>query len=337
MAYVAENKKFVELSGMRAFYDHKANTIKLISTDEDLVGKPFSITLNQGTETEATLRELLEDSGVIREKESDAKDSFYGVPKFVPAPESSHEAYYRTQAVQVEKDCQGELTEDINVDKEQLDILLNTSNMLPLGIARAGRLIKHDFLEDPNLLVVGTKGSGISMVYSSILKFMKTQNKSFQAFDLSYSPLKNTNSMYMTITKVKADLEALLAHFENNEHFGGTVTPEFVIIKGLYSVGNRPQEKHVFGEMRNLIKKILKLSKEFNFNIILITNEDKFKERVTNDVLEYFPRAVLVGDSSEEVLSKLCLVSKTQRRNVKGSGRYVTPFEDSPFQSFYHS
>lgn len=71
MSKTPRNKKYLELEGIRVYYDKSDDSIQLIAADPDLKGKPFHITLNHGTDTERSIRYLLVQKGVI------SKEQFY--------------------------------------------------------------------------------------------------------------------------------------------------------------------------------------------------------------------------------------------------------------------
>jgi cellulose biosynthesis protein BcsQ len=71
MSKTDKNKKFVTLEGVRASYKAKDDTIHLTSTDPDVQASGFHLSLNKGTQTEKTLRNLLTKNGVIQ-----AQDEF---------------------------------------------------------------------------------------------------------------------------------------------------------------------------------------------------------------------------------------------------------------------
>lgn len=61
-------KKHLELENVTVFYDFKDDSIKLTCKDPILEGKRFNLTLNQGSETEETLRKVLINEGFIERK-----------------------------------------------------------------------------------------------------------------------------------------------------------------------------------------------------------------------------------------------------------------------------
>lgn len=165
MSFVSKNKKFLNLDNLRVFYDRKENVIKLTSTDEDLAGKPFQITLKQGTESEATLRDLLIENEVITEEEVDPQ---YGIPKYVKYPERK-------------EDC-------------------SKWHEIPIGAGKNGETITVDLMKAPHALVVGYTGSGKSVFLRNyILHSLRHQNNwAVFGIDLKrveFSPYKNVPSI----------------------------------------------------------------------------------------------------------------------------------------------
>jgi DNA segregation ATPase FtsK/SpoIIIE-like protein len=68
MSRKAFNKKYLTLSNVRVAYRPKDDTIHLTSTDRDLAGEGFRLTLKPGTETDQILRELLYEKGLINQE-----------------------------------------------------------------------------------------------------------------------------------------------------------------------------------------------------------------------------------------------------------------------------
>lgn len=65
MVHIDDQKKYVTLDNVRAFYRAKDDSIHLTSTDPDVQAGGFHLSLNKGTQTENTIREILIDAGVI--------------------------------------------------------------------------------------------------------------------------------------------------------------------------------------------------------------------------------------------------------------------------------
>lgn len=66
MVNTDDHKKYVTIENVRAFYRAKDDTIHLTSTDSDVQAGGFHLSLNKGTQTENTIREILTEQGVIR-------------------------------------------------------------------------------------------------------------------------------------------------------------------------------------------------------------------------------------------------------------------------------
>lgn len=64
MSKLSKNGKYVVLDSARISYDSSTNTIRLTAKDDDL-SKGFAVTLNTGTETEQSARELLKSYDLI--------------------------------------------------------------------------------------------------------------------------------------------------------------------------------------------------------------------------------------------------------------------------------
>lgn len=66
MSNIAENKKYLNLDEVRISYKIKDDSIHITSSDEDLTGSAFHLTLNKNSESEQILRKLLIEKGLIR-------------------------------------------------------------------------------------------------------------------------------------------------------------------------------------------------------------------------------------------------------------------------------
>lgn len=60
----------LKFSDMLVSYDYKKDIFTITSKDKDLAGKPFQITLNNTSQSEATIRELFVEKGIIKETEN---------------------------------------------------------------------------------------------------------------------------------------------------------------------------------------------------------------------------------------------------------------------------
>lgn len=80
MSSTHESKKYINLEDVRVSYSPKDDNIHITSGDPDVQAGGFHLSLNRGTQTETTLRQLLEEAGVIKKIQGLASDS----PAFVP-------------------------------------------------------------------------------------------------------------------------------------------------------------------------------------------------------------------------------------------------------------
>lgn len=160
MSFVSKNKKFLNLDNLRVFYDKKENVIKLTSTDEDLAGKPFQITLKQGTESEATLRDLLIENEVITEEEVDPQ---YGIPKYAKYPQKKDD--------------------------------LSRWDEFPMGVSKNSVKININISTAPHALIGGSTGSGKSIIFRNYFLHTLRHKEAWSVFAIDlkrveFSPYK---------------------------------------------------------------------------------------------------------------------------------------------------
>lgn len=87
MVQKPERGRYLELEGVRVSYKHKDDSIHLTATDPDV--PQINITLNKGTATEDSLRDLLVEYGLIRESESNAVTEMEPIPYYAGNPFSA--------------------------------------------------------------------------------------------------------------------------------------------------------------------------------------------------------------------------------------------------------
>jgi len=80
MSSTHESKKYINLEDVRVSYSPKDDNIHITSGDPDVQAGGFHLSLNRGTQTEITLRQLLEEAGVIKQIQGLSSDS----PGFIP-------------------------------------------------------------------------------------------------------------------------------------------------------------------------------------------------------------------------------------------------------------
>lgn len=141
MSKTPKNKKFLELQGIRVYHNKKDNTIQLITTDPDLTGQPFQITLSNGTPTDQSIRNLLIEKHVITEEEAYPQNY---IPRYAKHPniadDNTPSAPYPTQWDEIL----------IGLDKN------NNQVTLPLQQA-------------PHTLITGAAGQGKTILQNNFL------------------------------------------------------------------------------------------------------------------------------------------------------------------------
>lgn len=87
MVQKPERGRYLELEGVRVSYKHKDDSIHLTATDPDV--PQINITLNKGTATEDSLRDLLVEYGLIKESESNPVAEMEPIPYYAGNPFSA--------------------------------------------------------------------------------------------------------------------------------------------------------------------------------------------------------------------------------------------------------
>lgn len=178
MSEKSKNGKFVNLDNARIYYNAKEDSIEITSVDEDLVGKPFHIKLNKGTETEQTLRELLTEKGVIKAEQANAV-----LPKFLKYPPK--------------------------------DDLYSEWNLIPVGGTNDGA-VYWDVRVRPNALIVGRAGSGKTVFLQNLILHTAIHKDMWNVFGIDFSgyslkALEQTPSVF----EVATDYEDATAVIDN--------------------------------------------------------------------------------------------------------------------------
>lgn len=170
MSIFGRKKKFITLDGVRVYFDRKTNTIQITSIDKRIVGEPFKISLNQGTETEQTLRNLLLEEGVITKEDTPG----LRIPK---------RALYPT-------------------DFKTLRAL--PWNKIPIGLGVDSETIYWDVVREPHSLVVGATGSGKSVYQRSLILHALLHSDEWRVMGVDLKKVEL--SPYKKYTKVVLDI-----------------------------------------------------------------------------------------------------------------------------------
>lgn len=191
MSTISENGKYINLNDVKIYYNKKEDTIQIISHDEDLVGKPFKITLNQGSESENTLREILLDKGVIK------NETFTSIPKYTPYPGFTPKEKNNTP---------NGLTEDNKIitskpQQPHLHNLFAENNLqatkqqtewfeIPLGLTTNSDIVTVDTRRTPHTLIIGATGSGKSVIQRNIVLHCLTHSQDWEFYGVDVSKIE---------------------------------------------------------------------------------------------------------------------------------------------------
>lgn len=185
MSTAAQNKKFITLDNVRIYHNKKDNTIQLLSADEDIVGKPFLLTLKQGTDSEETIRNLMVEKGVLS---SIPSDPYQDIPKKVTYPKD----------------------------------IYSPSGSIVIGYGAEAAPIYWDLNSDPHSAVIGPSGSGKTIFQRAIVKHCLV-HKDWEMYgvDLKRVELTPYSKYTDTIKKVSTtlkDTEILLSGLLDEMH-----------------------------------------------------------------------------------------------------------------------
>lgn len=170
MSRVSRNKKFLNLKGVRVSYNPKDDTIHITSTDQDVAGEPFRVTLKKETEAESILRNLLVSKGLLKEQLS-------------PNELLPSRAMY-----------------DFGISRNWQDI--------PLGLTADGTA-NWNIANRPHMLLTGATGSGKSVIQRNIFFHCVAHNDkwSFVGIDLKRVELSPFKSYTRTVDTIATTLE----------------------------------------------------------------------------------------------------------------------------------
>lgn len=170
MSRVSRNKKFLNLKGVRVSYNPKDDTIHITSTDQDVAGEPFRVTLKKETEAESILRNLLVSKGLLKEQLS-------------PNELLPSRAMY-----------------DFGISRNWQDI--------PLGLTADGTA-NWDVARSPHMFLAGATGSGKSVIQRNIFFHCVAHNDnwSFIGIDLKRVELSSFRDYTRTVDTIATTLE----------------------------------------------------------------------------------------------------------------------------------
>lgn len=303
MSKLTENGKHLILENTIVSYSPRDDTIHITSADPDLLGEPFHISLNQSTDTENTLRNLLIQNGVIKE---DLIGS--NLPETLSHPE------------------------DFNEDPQIFD----------LGVSRQGTVswnpVKHS-----HLAIYGYTGSGKTVVANNILfQALKNQDVwDIYCFDpkkVEYSHIKDKLNNPDNYVDTRGAAIEIIEKIDNNIKEAKVMNPTLLFIDSLdvWMEFDEAAEFHKAMFLRSL-NNILQKGRAAGVHIVFTSQRPNsigsYYLRADN-----FGSAIIMGRNSE-VLSKNVLGSNIAVRTPHIKGRGLFKFEnDKPtqFQSYYY-
>lgn len=160
---------YLMLENVRVSYDKKLDSIYLTSKDKDLPqGKGFNLTLNGGREAELTLREMLEDFGMIELSNRSL------IPKI------------------------------LHFDTDVVDS--DDPHRIPLGQVQEGQEFYWNVESNPHIMLIGGVGSGKSVTQRLLFLhcFKHPEDWSVKAIDLKRIELSEYDSDSRDITIAKS-------------------------------------------------------------------------------------------------------------------------------------
>ena len=352
MAKTAKNKKYVELTGVRIYHNKKDNTIQFISTDPDLVGKPFKINLSNGSPTENTLRELLIEKGVLNVEDSTPTNT---IPKFVE---------YDTSKLL------------LNATPE-----LNTWNKIPIGVTYNEELVTIDILDNPHTLISGHTGTGKTMVEKSFIKHALNYPDQWKivGVDLKRIELSQLNKkpnptpqisttledVALTLQRVKKEMQERAARIQANNldsyrqltNSDGKPLPAIMVvidevsyITGAEGVKTAEGEKRdqLHKKLEDLLVTISQKGTNSGVNLVVCTQNPvrtilhpEIKNNMGNKIVTGNPGNSLSGFGLGKTLDKLLEENKITPQDIqvlketKGRAIISNGTKIQPFQIFY--
>lgn len=153
MSRRALNKKYLNLSNVRVAYRPNDDTIHLTSTDRDLAGEAFRITLKPDSDADYILRQLLFEKGLINKELS-----VHGLLPEIAA---------------------------LKLDAS------SPWNLLPLGEGVDGQ-VSIDSGRDNNILIGGSTGGGKSVMLRNFIHHCLTHNDQWAVYGVDFKKIELT-------------------------------------------------------------------------------------------------------------------------------------------------
>lgn len=191
---LSDNK--LSLENITVVYNEADDKIEILTSDPEVQGLPFKLTLNRGTQSEDTLRTLLEAYGMTP----------HGIlPKYA------------------------------STDTVATDIASISDYHVPLGVGDGGSLVTVDFHEHPNMFVHGLTGHGKTYFLTNVRMILEYLGWDVDMFTLfPYSPYDHDDSFSNNSRGIENRARELCSELRNSPH--GRDKPLVVIVDPLVAL-----------------------------------------------------------------------------------------------------
>lgn len=334
MSNTPKNKKYVELDKVRVYFNKNENSIQIISKDKDLAGKPFQITLNKGTDSEQTLRDLLQESGV---KPPERRDN---IPTM---------AYYPTEE---------------NNGLSKIPETLKNNNSALIGVTENNQPYAVDLEKPSNILINGRIGYGKSVLEQNfILHALKYVNDYDLAvidhrYDMDYLRKENpknllgiSSNIEDTITILKFVQENIKKRKQVMKEYGISSFQELTqnndfsaakklmfVISNLHDLLKKPinypreeqiKQELLYNEFMKLLTDIL--CEEEDTGVFILANNSLLTD-LPEQIDERFKIKILMGNDNEKVAKRF--FKEHSEKTFKKPGEAVIKVPHKPTQLF---
>jgi len=331
--------KFLELEGVRVSYRPKDDTIHITSTDRDLVGEDFHLTLKQGSPSEDALRNLLKKQGLINDLDPLLPQN--ALPKMAAYPFGR-------------------------------EVVSAAWSDIPIGVKADGSPLLWNTKILPHFLLAGTTGSGKSIIQRNILNHCVMHNHKWRllGIDLKIVELKPYIQYSRTVQAIATTLEdslkllryakeIMLKRYEKMaeagvNYFEHMVDPEtkspyhaiMLLIDEAYMLlapERETTEKDLLHnklrwEARDLVYDIARLGRAAGIHMTLATQrpdatvitgdlKKNIDFRVAAGRLSATPSTMVLGSRAAENLTE----------NIRGRGYFRGTSEEGQFQAYFSS
>ena len=332
MSKTPKNKKYLELQGIRVYHNKKDNTIQLITTDPDLTGKPFQITLSTGTPTDQSLRELLLEKEILNEEE---------------VYPQSHVPIY--------------------AERDEYTSKSTAWNEIPVGWTKFNQKLTINVTHTPHTLISGATGQGkTNLINNFFLHALEHSDKwkicalhpTYAAFSYLEKYPENLYGLAHNFTDSVKQLHRLERTLEeryhqmriqkvNNFQDLDEYTPAIMVVvdetltllsKALYAKGHLAEERNILAiQARELIHKLARLGRAAGIFLVLATQRPD-ADIFTGELKANLDNRIAVG-RMDKIASTLVLgvdVATQTPNQVKGRAILRHNTELIPFQ-IYHA